>query len=513
MKLFEKTNGNNEIIRFVWMVAIILLFAVTRLWKLSTIPGGMHFDEAATAYSALCLSEYGVDRYLKSWPVYLMNLEGGQSIMYAYLCILLFKVFGYNLWIYRLPAVIFSFLTLIYGMKIMKKVFPELVYAPLIYGSLVVVCPYFIMASRIGLDCNLMLGMSTVFLYYFICALEGNNWRAYLTAGIVGGLVLYTYALSYIVMPVFLAVSFLYVIWIKRLQFRNWVIMAIPVGLLAIPLIMVQIVNMFDLPEMQLGIFTITKMGQYRASELGLPKWENLMNAVKFIFTWDDLAYNSIPGTPVLYGITNIFFAIGLWGIINRVIKVYKDNCGTVLITLWFGVMLLLGSLTYTTVNKMNAIYAVMVMLAVYGMWCILGSCKKLCYVFRGAVLCIYAMVFIGFCTYYYGGDYMMERNPLSYFSEDIGEAYEDIINNPIICSKQTQMAQNSVFLGLAASMSPYEYASEIWTESFMCGGLTGTSPEYNYIVEDKYGEFMQELRNAGFTEIDYEGYSLFYIE
>ena len=42
---------------------LIIVFAVTRLWKLASLPYGLHVDEAAMAYDARCLAEYGYDRF------------------------------------------------------------------------------------------------------------------------------------------------------------------------------------------------------------------------------------------------------------------------------------------------------------------------------------------------------------------------------------------------------------------------------------------------------------------
>ena len=63
------------------------------------------------------LAHYGVDRYLKSWPVYLTNFGAGQSSLYAFLCAALFKLSGYSIRGVRIPAFLFSILTLVFGMK------------------------------------------------------------------------------------------------------------------------------------------------------------------------------------------------------------------------------------------------------------------------------------------------------------------------------------------------------------------------------------------------------------
>lgn len=511
----KKFMTKKGLIGIIWTLSILALFCITRFWRLDILPGGMHIDEAGMAYDAWSLSKYGVDRYLKSWPVYLTNFGSGQSSLYAFVCALLFKVFGYSLLMVRMPAIIFSFLNVVFGMKIVKRVFPKNCYLPYVFGSLAVICPVFIMASRFGLDCNLMLGMSTVFLYLFMCAMDSGKWQYFCAAGLAGGLVLYTYALSYIVMPVMLLLSLIYAIRVKRFSLKNWIVMAVSMGILALPLIMVQIINSFDLPEMRWGIFTLTKLNEYRASELGLAKWEYFVDTLKYLFTWDGLIYNSIPGIPVLFGITNIFFLIGLWSLINTVVKRCKDreHDSVVYILLWFAAIIFLGLHTGTNVNKLNAVYGVELMIALCGMRHVLAVPNKFTYLIRGVVAMGYAAVFFNFASYYYRGHYMAENSPMLYFNSPVEEAYRFIVNNPTISGKVTQMAQHEIFFAVSARLSPYDYQSGEAMELFICNSLSGTDDEFNYIVEDKYAEFMQQLRDLGFSENDYEGYSLFYKE
>ena len=259
-------SKKKHIISMMLWGALLVGFGLTRLALLMELPAGLHIDEAGMAYDAWCLSQYGVDRYLKSWPVYLNNFGGGQSSMYAFLCAFLFKIFGWHSFLIRVPGCVFSLLNLVFGVKIARRIYPENNYMPYAVGVLLVICPYFILAARFGLDCNLMLGMSTMFLYFFIRALENGTLINYVAAGIMGGLVLYTYVLAYIILPLFLIMNLLYCLRIRRLEWKKWFAMAVPMGILAAPLIAVQIVNMFDLQEMTWGIFTITKLEIYRAS-------------------------------------------------------------------------------------------------------------------------------------------------------------------------------------------------------------------------------------------------------
>ena len=104
---------------------LIIVFAVTRLWKLASLPYGLHVDEAAMAYDARCLAEHGYDRHLKSWPLYLSNFGTGQSSLYAFLCVPFIKIFGYSVFIIRMPAVIGSVLNFVYDRRIVSWVFKD----------------------------------------------------------------------------------------------------------------------------------------------------------------------------------------------------------------------------------------------------------------------------------------------------------------------------------------------------------------------------------------------------
>lgn len=516
--LFKSWGDKNKRLGVLFFIVLIALFWITRLWKLMQLPYGLHIDEACMAYSAWTLSEYGVDRYLNPWPIYIPNFDGGQSAMYTYICVILFKVFGYHLSLVRLPAVLFSFLNLVFGILTVKKIFPENNFIPLTTGGLIVVCPYFIMAGRFGLDCNLMLGMSTVFLYCFITAIESGMIRKYILAGVTGGLLLYTYALSYMVLPVFLLLSLLYVIRTKRFFLKGWFAMAVPMGILAFPLILVQIVNIFDLPQFQIGCFTITKMGVNRASELGMFSYKKLHEMFGVIFLGDTWNYNTAPGYVNLYGPTILFFFLGADIILRKFWNSIRGRkmAALTFVLLWFTSMLFLGALTEANVNRMNGIFFSTIFFAAVGINGLCMMLKKHFVAVAVVVGGIYLMCFGKFAGYYFGGAYTEENYLLSYFDVPVTEAVEFIEEDSVLSKKTTQMAEQGIYYALGNLKSPYdlnmrEIDMEHRTEHYMFGTLGGIEDQYNYIVFGSFVEYSEELRAAGFSEEYYGDYSLFY--
>ena len=110
----------NKYSKQIFLAVLIIAILVRVIWVCS-IPSGMHEDEAGLAYDAYCIANYGVDRYLNHLPVYFTNFGGGQSALYVYLTAFLIKIFGLNLFVVRLPSIIFSVLAIIFSYLTVKK--------------------------------------------------------------------------------------------------------------------------------------------------------------------------------------------------------------------------------------------------------------------------------------------------------------------------------------------------------------------------------------------------------
>ena len=258
------------------IILLILLGAFLRLWRLSDYPAGFHVDEAGMAYDAFCLANYGTDRFLNYHPVYLINYGGGQSAGYAYLCALFFRLFGISLTTMRLPAALAGIGVIWLGSRLSRIIFGQKLSA--VTTLLITICPYFITASRVALDCDLLLFGSMLALYLFILAQETRKKRWYLLSGITFGLCLYTYSLSWIILPVFFVLLFPYLLVTRHIKLRQVCLIAAPVFVLALPLFAFLAVNTFDLPAVVTPFFSTPKIPFYRASELKAVNFFNYEN-------------------------------------------------------------------------------------------------------------------------------------------------------------------------------------------------------------------------------------------
>lgn len=157
---------------------------------------------------------------------------------------------------------------------------------------------------------------------------------------------LYTYILSYIVLPLFLLMALCYVLRVRKCNILGWTAMAIPMGMLVRPFVLVQCANAFDRPEMQLGVFTITKFaGGYRAAELGMFRLQNFVEALRVVFWGDELNFSTVPGYWNLYGITIPLFVVGFLGSVKRFLGGVRQRQFdmSVMVLLWFLSVLFFG--------------------------------------------------------------------------------------------------------------------------------------------------------------------------
>ncbi len=516
-------NKRKNLSEYAIWIFLLGLFVFTRVYHICILPNGIHIDEAGMAYDAWCLSQYGFDRYFNTWPLYLKNFGGGQSALYAFLCAGLFKMFGYHIFWVRLPGMVFSLITVVFGTLSVRHIYPKKKWLHYFTALLLTICPYFILASRFGLDCNLFLGAAAVFLYCVMKAQDSGRYAWYAWAGIAGGITLYTYVISYMILPLFLVPAFVYALITHKFHVKKWLVMAVPMGILAAPLIAIQLINMFDLPQMKLGIFTLTKLNFYRASEIGMPSLTNIKNLFLSMFVNDAWPYNSVPGFYLLYGITIPFFAVGVVACVIKFVKsvLAKEHKSEVYLLLWFFICLVIGTLTETNSNKINAIFFVTIYITVEGFYQIVSFVQKkktcLLYVAAGFTLAVYTFCFVRFGMYYYGGQYTLDNEPMPYFFPILSEAVEYLEEHPEQRNLGTYMEEPGIVLAISSLYPPEQLGSmegADWGNSY-CDGYYRCrqmviEPNYNCIVRHTNTPFLEEFRRLGYEEIVFDGYSLF---
>ena len=479
--------------QIVIIIILILLSGFLYLFRLDSVPQGLNVDEAGIFYDAMSLSKYGVDRYLYSFPVYLINFGGGQNALYTYLVTILFKIFDNNLFVLRLPAAIIGIISVVCTFKILKNSKNSLV--GLIGAFLMLIMPFFIMKSRWGLESYLFLPFLLFSIYIFLKAIKTEKKSYFVFSGILFGLTLYTYAISYMVLPLFLGISCLYLLFTKRLKFRNLIIFAIPLAILALPLMLMLAINNGIIEnEIVTKFISIPKLLYYRGSEISLANMVNNLKdgyIFKIIFSNDYLVWNTAPAYGTLYYISIPLIIYGFIITIRKSIKSIKEKEYTldIAMLLIFLIMFIISILlANVNVNKINCIYLPLLYFATIGLYSVFKNSYKLFIL----ILIMYLALF-GKFLYYYFVTYPTEYKDYSLFvSHDFNKAVDFAKEN----QKDNQkiyvggITQPYIYLLIHDKTSPYEFNKDVVIKD---------------LVTQKYGDYI-------FVVDDYDDESLIYI-
>lgn len=363
----------------------------------------------------------------------------------------------------RIPAVLFSFLLLFYGLRIIKMRYNSKKYC-FLFLVLYTILPYFTMQSRFGLDCNLMLGMSTVFLYYYIKAIDSSLKRYFLVSSVMAGFVLYTYALSYIVLPIFLFISICYLIYIKRITFKQLLCLGIPLAVIATPLILVQIINFFNLPQIVIGGFTIIKLSGSRGGEVNISQFFfNIIVSLKSILLYDWIEYNTSKQHLTMYWISLLFIAIGgIYSLINT-FKCLKAKIFSidVIVLFWAFSIFFMGCFlggNGPNTNKLNGIFFAVLYLLISGLIFAFEKDYRIKKILFYSTCVIYFISYASFTKFYF----TEFKTPQWLFADEYSASLEYLDENLADNSSNIYIDSpyNPAYIYYLGSslISPYEY-------------------------------------------------------
>jgi len=509
----------------IMILIVFILFLITRIYLIQDVPLGLHVDEAGMAYDAWTLANFGVDRYLNSYPVYFINYGGGQSVLYGYMAMILMRIFGFSIYAIRLPGVVVSVIAFIFGYKTLYEIFKSRKYS-LLYAFLFTILPYFVMQSRFGLDCNLMMGISSLVIYSIHKMIKTQNVKYYVFAGLSSGLILYTYALSYVVMPLFLFITSVYLIYLKKIDFKKVLYFILPLGLVATPLVLMIFINRFGYESIKILSMTIPKLPEFRGSEFVFTNvYANFKHVTKSVLMFDWLSYNSLEEFYTLYRISIPFLIIGVvYGFYNLVLSINEKKYNLLVIVWLFALSVFIMGLFLAgqpNTNRMNGIFFAIIILLVSGIYCIdllVNSIIKSKYtslIYILIITIIYSYNFIAFANYYYF-EYAQDKYPQTLFTH-LFEVEIEFINQ---INKEANMVyidknfRGYVYYLLSTKTSPIVYNNEKIND-LLYRNYYFDLPEnidldsYYLVLRSNYG-FNELMKQYEFIKVEFEFYSVY---
>lgn len=454
---------------------MLILISTTHLLTYNSV--GYYVDEIGAAYDAYCIANFGVDRWLNSFPLYFIAYGDGQNALLTYLIAFLFALTGnYSKFIIRLLPICFSLITAYYisqicSMKSDKHKITSL--------CLYAIMPAFTLLFQIGLESHLMLPLSAAFLYYFLKGISSKKRKYFVIGGILAGITLYTYALSYIVIPLFVIFSFTYCMIFKKTSGKNLVLFSFPLILLGLPLFAIQLINIFDLESVQIGVFTLPKLLTYRGSEITIKNFfQKLYWAFIHTNFYDGAPHNSIPFFGSIYYISIIFLIIGFVGNLRKI----KESPQAAILIIWTLCMYIMAGLlkdeSYTNITRLNALYLTKLTFVTDGLLIVLKKRKKAnMKLLTMFIICVYSLLGMFFWGYY------IVRYDIESESKLFREDYSDIPE----LDGEVYLPENYIYFLWSKKISPYDFNI----------GKNGYLRYKNYHI--------------GYDELNYNGYYLVY--
>ena len=421
-----KSSTQSGAYKIMLLFAFILHIGVFTYFMINT---PIHTDEVMTVLNANSLAKSGTDILGEKLPIYFDTwLYGGQSPFATYLVAIMIKLFGYSLFVTRVPMFVFSMLGLVAFYKFLKEVIPENETLINIAFCLACISPWHLYSSAFTLDCNFLPHIAMFGMYFLAKGINSTKSRYFVFSMLFFGLGFYCYILSAIIIPVLLAALFLILLIKKKVSFKNTIISVITIFIVAIPFILQGLVQFGIIENLNFLGFSISKMPYYsRGSELKLNNiLENLGEGIISLLFTDIYSFNAKGVNS--FNFANSFGSVALLaGVITLILnKIRKRNdFGIFLKAVIISTLVssaTVCSLTFyaTALYRYNIYNYIFIIISSYGIYSVSKLFKKPRFKEVTSLLVASSLIITTYCfAYYYKNDVI---NTNTFYTSSIEE-------------------------------------------------------------------------------------------
>ena len=422
----NKEKTENTKYKIMLLFAFILHIGVFIYFMINT---PIHTDEVMTVLNANSLAKSGTDILGEKLPIYFDTwLYGGQSPFATYLVGVMIKLFGYSLFVTRVPMFVFSMLGLVAFYKFLKEVIPENETLINIAFCLACISPWHLYSSAFTLDCNFLPHIAMFGMYFLAKGINSTKSKYFVFSMLFFGLGFYCYILSAIIIPVLLTVLFLILLIKKKVSFKNTIISVITIFIVAIPFILQGLVQFGIIENLNFLGFSISKMPYYsRGSELKLNNiFENLGEGIISLLFTDIYSFNAKGVNS--FNFANSFGSVALLaGVITLILnKIRKRNdFGIFLKAVIISTLVssaTVCSLTFyaTALYRYNIYNYIFIIISAYGIYSVSKLFKKPRFKEVTSLLVATSLIITTYCfAYYYKNDVI---NTNTFYTSSIEE-------------------------------------------------------------------------------------------
>jgi 4-amino-4-deoxy-L-arabinose transferase-like glycosyltransferase len=303
----SKTTSQNWFIQHKYPIAIIvivLLAAFFRLFRLESLPPGLHPDEAANGLDIFRIQDGDIR------PLY--NTNGPRESLFFFLQGLFVFIFGNTILALRLAPALIGTSAVAVTYLLTKEWFSR--QTALMAAFFIATAPWAVTMSRNGFRASMIPLMIPLTLWLFTKSMQKRRWYWYVLTGISFGAGFYTY-LAFRLTPLIIIMVASFAVFKYKSRVKELIkpvlIMVLAATITLIPMLLFTLEH----PEDVLGGRSSVSFTNPELND-GKP-WQTLAEtvgktALMFNFYGDENFRHNLGGAPMLNGFVGILFILGL---------------------------------------------------------------------------------------------------------------------------------------------------------------------------------------------------------
>jgi hypothetical protein len=409
------------------LVLLLLAGTAVRVYRFPGVPAGLQQDEVSEAYESFCLLHTGADRWGYHLPVYFLGWGSGQNVLQAYLTIPVVAIWGLTPFSARLVTLVCSLVSLPLFFLVLRRWYGE---NAALWGLLfLALCPWHIVLSRWGLECNPLPFFLLLGVFLFGRALDSVDPWAIVPCLIPFALCLYTYGIVVAVLPVLLVL--LAAVGFRQIK-RNWrawmgaagvfVLVSLPIGFFIFKNYVTKKNYGFErwLP-FSAPLLPVTRLAEIRAEGGSVLRH----NAIFLRHSLQDgSSWNQVPG----FGpIQKVVLALAIVGLIGLMVRAIRERRLSEPFLPWLLASVPVMLLIPVKLNEAITVFLPLLAMAGYGVSWVIGGVREWRFRVLIAAACLGPFLFqtVRFVGAYFGPEYAVETAPI--FRPEIPAALKDV--------------------------------------------------------------------------------------
>ncbi|MDY6407685.1 MAG: glycosyltransferase family 39 protein [Pseudomonadota bacterium] len=419
-KFFVIKNYLKKYSEYIIFTLILILASMSRLVFLDSLPAGLNQDEAFAAYESYSLFTTGRDTAGNIFSVYFPTWGPGMSVLYGYLTVPFFALFGVSTLTARLPQALFGILSCYVFFRLAELMYNKRV--AYIAFFLSAIMPWHIMMSRWGIEVNYAPFCILTGFYFFVKSFQSISYLV--LSSLFYGLGIYAYDCC----AIYIVCSFLFQLFCRlfcdfnKKTFCYILLSGLLFSLIIFPFLLLIAVNNDIIPEIK-SFITIPKIHAWRQGNLSFSGFITKLGILwRIFYTGSDGAiYNSINEFGILYHISLPFIFVGIYAIIRDLFILPKSRKYNIVVLGTLIIGILYSGLIYANVNRLNYLWFNIILLLSVGINYLFSKKRDLL-----LIVGIYTVFYISFFWFYLTQYNILSKN---HFHPDLEKSLQLALN------------------------------------------------------------------------------------